>query len=116
MKVKVNMCFIISIENFYKKNNSIGRKVESMEKSYKFKLQEDIKVRNEAFQKKKITFNIISTYFVDILEYIYFLRSTTFTFLRSITLCLIFCNLHFEFYTISDYKNKIIQSYKCKSM
>ena len=43
-----------SVADISKNNNSIDRKVQSMEKPHKFKLQEDIKVRNEIFQKKKL--------------------------------------------------------------
>ena len=39
--------------NVSKHNNSTDRKVESMENIYKFKLQEDIKVKHEVFQNKK---------------------------------------------------------------
>ena len=68
MKVKKEMCvshqlriLFDSTANISKTNNFTDRKIESMEKSYRFKFQENIKGRNEVFQKKNITANIIST-------------------------------------------------------
>ena len=52
---RINSEFLFdSAANISKNNNSMDRKVESMKKLYKFKLQ-DITVRNKVFLKKKIT-------------------------------------------------------------
>ena len=49
-----NASHINSLIFLSKNNNSMNRKVESIEKSYKFKLQ-NVNMRNKVFQKKKIT-------------------------------------------------------------
>ena len=79
MKVKENVCFIISIENFCLTLQEIFPKItiqwmekqNQQKKFYQFKVQEEIKVRNDVFQKKKITVNIISNSFVDIFDYVF---------------------------------------------
>lgn len=74
----MNFCFIISVENFCLTLQQIFPKITNLhtkkrvEKFYKCKLQEDIKVRNDIFQKKKIAVNFISTQFVDTFDYVYF--------------------------------------------
>lgn len=63
----MNLCFIISVENFCLTLQQIFPEITNLhtkkrvEKFYKCKLQEDIKVRNDIFQKKKIAVNFIST-------------------------------------------------------
>lgn len=74
----MNLCFIISVENFCLTLQQIFPEITNLhtkkrvEKFYKCKLQEDIKVRNDIFQKKKIAVNFISTQFVDTFDYVYF--------------------------------------------
>lgn len=74
----MNFCFIISVENFCLTLQQIFPEITNLhtkkrvEKFYKCKLQEDIKVRNDIFQKKKIAVNFISTQFVDTFDYVYF--------------------------------------------
>ena len=74
----MNFRFIISVENFCLTLQQIFPEITNLhakkrvEKFYKCKLQEDIKVRNDIFQKKKIAVNFISTQFVDTFDYVYF--------------------------------------------
>ena len=74
----MNLCFIISVENFCLTLQQIFPEITNLhtkkrvKKFYKCKLQEDIKVRNDIFQKKKIAVNFISTQFVDTFDYVYF--------------------------------------------
>ena len=74
----MNLCLIISVENFCLTLQQIFPEITNLhtkkrvEKFYKCKLQEDIKVRNDIFQKKKIAVNFISTQFVDTFDYVYF--------------------------------------------
>ena len=74
----MNFCFIISVENFCLTLQQIFPEITNLhtkkrvEKFYKCKLQEDIKVRNDIFQKEKIAVNFISTQFVDTFDYVYF--------------------------------------------
>lgn len=74
----MTLCLIISVENFCLTLQQIFPEITNLhtkkrvEKFYKCKLQEDIKVRNDIFQKKKIAVNFISTQFVDTFDYVYF--------------------------------------------